>query len=127
MKKIVNLGQELGVEERNLLSVAYKNSISGRRSAWRSLESLEKKEEGKNNTAHVTQIKEYKKKVRTELIDICNDLIDLLDKTLIPSSKTAESQVFYNKMKGDYFRYISEVQSGDDYTKVGDAALAAYN
>lgn len=29
-------------------------------------------------------------------------------------------------MKGDYFRYISEVQTGDDYTKAGDNALNAY-
>lgn len=64
MKKIVNLGQELSIEERNLLSVAYKNSITGKRSACRALDSLEKKEEQKNQTQHVQQIKEYKKKVQ---------------------------------------------------------------
>ena len=64
MKKVVNLGQELGVEDRNLLSVAYKNSISGRRSAWRTLESLEKKEENKGQAAHVAHIKEYKQKIK---------------------------------------------------------------
>jgi hypothetical protein len=37
----------LSVEERNLLSVAYKNSIGGRRTAWRVLSSIENKEEGK--------------------------------------------------------------------------------
>lgn len=126
MKKIVNLGQELSVEERNLLSVAYKNSISGRRSAWRALESLEKKEEQKNQTQHVQYIREYKKKVQTELTSICNDLIELLDKSLVPGAQSAESQVFYYKMKGDYFRYISEVWSGDAYTKAGDSALEAY-
>ena len=63
MKKIVNLGNELSVEDRNLLSVAYKNSISSRRSAWRVLESLEKKEQSKNEARHVEAIKEYKKKI----------------------------------------------------------------
>ena len=127
MKKVVNLGQELSVEERNLLSVAYKNSISGRRSAWRALESLEKKEEQKNQTKHVQHIKDYKVKIQTELTNICNDLINLLDKSLIPGAKNAESQVFYYKMKGDYYRYISEVWSGDNYKKAGDSALEAYN
>jgi 14-3-3 protein epsilon len=128
MKKIVNLGEELSVEERNLLSVAYKNSISGRRSAWRALESLEKKAESKGQTQQLTYIREYKVKVRAELINICNDLIDLLDKTLIPASKNAEGKVFYYKMKGDYFRYKSEVYSKADseYTAAGDAGLAAY-
>lgn len=63
MKKIVQLGTDLTVEERNLLSVAYKNSIGGRRSAWRVLESLERKEENKGLTKHVEFIREYKKKI----------------------------------------------------------------
>lgn len=38
---------------------------------------------------------------------------NLLDKFLIPNASQAESKVFYLKMKGDYFRYLSEVASGD--------------
>jgi hypothetical protein len=49
IKKVVESGTELNVEERNLLSVAYKNSIGGRRTAWRVLSSIENKEEGKVN------------------------------------------------------------------------------
>lgn len=40
MKRIVNLGiaaDELTVEERNLLSVGYKNMMSNRRTAWRTV------------------------------------------------------------------------------------------
>jgi len=47
MKKVVNLGQELSIEERNLLSVAYKNSVGSRRTAWRALSSIEQKEESR--------------------------------------------------------------------------------
>ena len=47
IKQVVELGSELSIEERNLLSVAYKNSIGGRRTAWRVLSSIENKEEGK--------------------------------------------------------------------------------
>lgn len=45
VKKVVQMDQELSIEERNLLSVAYKNSIGGRRTAWRVLSSIESKEE----------------------------------------------------------------------------------
>ena len=127
MKKVVLLGQDLSVEERNLLSVAYKNSIGGRRSAWRVLESLEKKEESKGQTKHVQFIKEYKAKIEAELVRICNDIIELLDQTLIPGAKNAEGQVFYYKMKGDYYRYISEVSTADAYEKAREAAFDAYN
>jgi hypothetical protein len=47
IKQVVKSDQELSVEERNLLSVAYKNSIGGRRTAWRVLSSIETKEEQK--------------------------------------------------------------------------------
>jgi len=40
MKKVVQTGQELSVEERNLLSVAYKNTVGSRRSAWRSISAI---------------------------------------------------------------------------------------
>ena len=126
MKKVVQLGQDLSIEERNLLSVAYKNSIGGRRSAWRVLESLEKKEEAKNQSKHVEFVREYKKKIETELVRICNDIVELLDQTLVPGAKSAEAQVFYYKMKGDYFRYISEVSVGDAYEKAKDSAFDAY-
>jgi len=35
----------------------------------------------------------------------------LLDKYLIAKASSAESKVFYMKMKGDYYRYLAEVAS----------------
>eukprot|EP00331_Platyophrya_macrostoma_P030357 CAMPEP_0176446622 /NCGR_PEP_ID=MMETSP0127-20121128/24441_1 /TAXON_ID=938130 /ORGANISM="Platyophrya macrostoma, Strain WH" /LENGTH=79 /DNA_ID=CAMNT_0017832703 /DNA_START=41 /DNA_END=276 /DNA_ORIENTATION=+ len=49
MKKVATLGQELSVEERNLLSVAFKNSVGSRRTAWRAISSIEQKEEAKGS------------------------------------------------------------------------------
>lgn len=40
----------------------------------------------------------------------------LLDKHLVPNASNAESQVFYLKMKGDYYRYLAEVASGSKKT-----------
>ena len=47
-----------------------------------------------------------------ELRDICNDVLNLLDKFLIAKASNAESKVFYLKMKGDYYRYLAEVAIG---------------
>ena len=38
----------------------------------------------------------------------------LLDKHLIAKASQAESKVFYLKMKGDYFRYLAEVATGEE-------------
>ena len=108
MKKVANLDVELTVEERNLLSVAYKNVIGARRASWRIISSIEQKEENKGNENHVKRIKEYRSKVENELTNICNDILNVLDQHLIPSSTTGESKVFYYKMKGDYHRYLAE-------------------
>lgn len=51
---------ELTVEERNLLSVAYKNVIGSLRAAWRIVSSIEQKEEGRKNEEHVALVKDYR-------------------------------------------------------------------
>ena len=98
-------------EERNLLSVAYKNVVGARRSSWRVISSIEQKTEGSEKKQQMA--KEYREKVEKELREICNDVLSLLDKFLIVKATAAESQVFYLKMKGDYFRYLAEVATGD--------------
>lgn len=57
MKEVAKLGLELTVEERNLLSVAYKNVIGARRASWRIVSSIEQKEESKGNDGQVKKIK----------------------------------------------------------------------
>ncbi|XP_039043105.1 14-3-3 protein 7-like [Hibiscus syriacus] len=126
MKSVAKLDVELTVEERNLLSVGYKNVIGARRASWRILSSIEQKEEAKGNEQNVNRIKEYQQKVEDELAKICNDILSIIDKHLIPSSSTGESTVFYYKMKGDYFRYLAEFKSGDDRKEAADQSLKAY-
>jgi len=123
MKKVTELDVELSNEERNLLSVAYKNVVGARRSSWRVISSIEQKTEG---SAKQVMAKEYREKVEKELKDVCNEVLTLLDKHLIAKAGNPESKVFYLKMKGDYYRYLAEVAAGDERAAVVDNSQKAY-
>uniref|UniRef100_UPI00397F93AE 14-3-3 family protein n=1 Tax=Salmonella sp. s55004 TaxID=3159675 RepID=UPI00397F93AE len=137
-------------EERNLLSVAYKNVVGARRSSWRVISSIEHKPEVSDKKKDITQ--QYRVKVEKELQDICNEVLDLLKNHLIPNTETGieekkekpenaegeasedkkdadaqvESKVFYLKMQGDYYRYLAEVALGDDRKKTICQSQEAY-
>ncbi|KAN0069523.1 14-3-3 domain containing protein [Elaphomyces granulatus] len=126
MKVVASSDRELSIEERNLLSVAYKNVIGARRASWRIVIAIEQKEESKGNDTQVALIKEYRQKIETELTKICEDILEVLDKHLILSAESGESKVFYHKMKGDYHRYLAEFASGDKRRTSATASLEAY-
>ncbi|MCE2055709.1 14-3-3 protein 8 [Datura stramonium] len=126
MKNVANMDVELTVEERNLLSVGYKNVVGSRRASWRILSSIEQKEESRGNEQNVKRIQEYRQKVESELTDICNNIMTVIDEHLIPSCTAGESTVFYYKMKGDYYRYLAEFKTGNDKKEVSDLSLKAY-
>ncbi|KAJ5430473.1 14-3-3 protein [Penicillium cf. griseofulvum] len=126
MKEVANIGGELTVDERNLLSVAYKNVVGTRRASWRIISSIEQKEENKGSEEHVNIIRDYRQKIETELEQVCQDVLDVLDEALIPKAETGESKVFYYKMKGDYHRYLAEFASGPKRKGAATAAHEAY-
>ena len=118
--------KDLNSDERNLLSIAYKNSVSSRRTALRTIMAYEMKEKKKENSTFLPYIQEYRKKVEDELTKMCNNVIATIDNFLMKRADEAEAQVFYLKMKGDYNRYIAEYAQGELKQTVADGALNAY-
>jgi len=93
---------DLTVEERNLLSVAYKNVVGARRASWRTLNAEDHKDD------EFTKI--YKKQIEKEVDNICKDVLSLLIDILLKRvSEENESRVFYLKMAADYYRYLAEI------------------
>jgi len=126
MEKVGKIPDELTVEERNLLSVAYKNAVGSRRAAWRIITSVEQKEKTKGNEEQAKFAREYCTKVEAELQKICDTILGLLSDNLIPKATNGESTVFYQKMKGDYYRYIAEFTDGDKKAKAAEDARLSY-
>lgn len=100
--------EDLNNEERNLLSVAYKNVVGARRSAWRIISSLEQKAEDN----HKALAAEYREKIEGELKEECGEVLNLIENQLLKKASASgkkEPVVFYLKMKGDYYRYLVEI------------------
>lgn len=80
MKSLAETKQSLSNEERNLLSVAYKNVVGARRSSWRVLSSLEQKHmdqeqnDQEQNESKKAMIKTYRKTIEDELNKICTEV-----------------------------------------------------
>lgn len=126
MKDFAKLKKDLSVEERNLLSVAYKNAVGARRASWRVIASVGAKQKEKGNEKQVEIVDKYRMKVEDELTKICKDILGLLDGYLIEAATTTESKVFYYKMKGDYYRYIAEFSSDEKKKDPTQHAKEAY-
>merc|ERR1712168_108235 len=130
MKEVTKTAEDqLTTEERNLLSVAYKNIVGAKRSSWRVISSIEQKATDKEELA-----RDYRKKIESEFHEVCQEVLQLLDNYLVEkavkisheSSLNAESAVFYLKMKGDYFRCLAEVAEAADKENVVKQANEAY-
>ncbi len=89
------------------------------------MSSIEKKEEQKGSK-NLPLLKGYKAKIEGELNKYCNEILNLIDNQLILKANNAEAKVFYYKMKGDYYRYISEYTSGAAHDDAGNHAHEAY-
>ncbi len=99
MKMVAEMKKELSVEERNLLSVGYKNVIGSRRAAWRTIAGIEAKAiENGDNPVRINTAKEYREQIEQEMKIICNDALQTLDSYLIPISTTTDNKVFFYKM-----------------------------
>uniref|UniRef100_A0A8C3KS22 Tyrosine 3-monooxygenase/tryptophan 5-monooxygenase activation protein gamma n=2 Tax=Amniota TaxID=32524 RepID=A0A8C3KS22_9CHAR len=126
---VTELNEPLSNEERNLLSVAYKNVVGARRSSWRVISSIEQKTSADGNEKKIEMVRAYREKIEKELEAVCQDVLSLLDNYLIKncSETQYESKVFYLKMKGDYYRYLAEVATGEKRATVVESSEKAYS
>jgi 14-3-3 protein epsilon len=126
VKQVTQMNVELTSEERNLFSIAYKNVSGSLRKAWRTISAIEQKKDNRRSEKQMSQIRQYRSLIEAELTKICNEMLSILDQSLIPTAQGIESRVFYYKMKGDYGRYMAEYLVGDLRDKVSQSVQEAY-
>lgn len=114
----------LTTEERNLLSVAFKNVIGTRRSSWRTLN------QEQESNAPQDLVTAYRSKVNDELQSTCKEVLNLLENNLLGQTsddlEKGEAKVFYLKMTGDYYRYLAESSGEGNKQKAEEFYDKAY-
>ncbi|KAL3109761.1 hypothetical protein niasHT_012978 [Heterodera trifolii] len=113
MKQVIELDAKLNENERKLLAVTYRKSVSGQRFAWRVIASVLAR--GKGTKRQLEMVKELRNKLEREVEEKCREILvsgwDLLDRVLIKEAADDEVKVFYLKLKADHFRYLAETRA----------------
>ena len=132
MKKYIDDNRDITEESRNLLSIAYKNVVGNKRSAWRAVSNLEQKEKEKakdNKDKKPIQsdaVKWYRNSIEDELHNSCVGILELLEKPQFKKSGKADEEIFHQKMKGDYNRYLCEFAKEEKLEKYSTEAHICY-
>lgn len=130
VRKFVSLGDSLlSPDEKHVFAAAYKNAVGNRRAELRVLTVIEQKEQRRGNLAEETlaNISRYKKTIEEELSTLCYELIRLIDDRLLQNSKSPNNEIYFKKMKGDYYRYLAELMSEqDDNASIVESCARCY-
>ena len=115
--------EDFTTEERNLLSVGFKNQIGSKRTAIRTISAIEQnpKYQKFNEALGI-----YKKKIEQELYTQCITIVDIVKDSCLQVASTDETKAFFYKMIGDYYRYVAECANGDQLDVVKNGALENY-
>ena len=116
-------GGDFSVEERNLLSVGFKNLIGGKRTAIRTITAIE---QNPKYSKFGGALGNYKKKIEGELQKDCQNIINMIKQDAMKALADPEGKAFFLKMVGDYFRYMAESAQADLLAQARDGALEHY-
>jgi len=122
-KVVESKSEDFTTEERNLLSVGFKNQIGSKRTAIRTISAIEQNPKYQKFSDALTQ---YKKKIEGELYDQCISIVKIVKDNCMKVAQTDETKAFFFKMIGDYYRYVAECAAPDKLEEVKNGALDNY-
>ena len=104
-------------------SVAFKNLISGKRAAVRTISAIE---QNPKYAKFAEPLAKYKAEIESGLTLDCEKVIDMINTKVLNKDCQPEAKAFFVKMVGDYYRYIAENAKDSKLEEVKQAALKAY-
>ena len=115
--------EDFTTEERNLLSVGFKNQIGSKRTAIRTISAIE---QNPKYSKFGEALDAYKKKIENELYNQCMNIVESVKADCMNVASTDETKAFFYKMIGDYYRYVAECANAEHIQNVKNGALENY-
>merc|ERR1712024_23735 len=122
-KVMMEKGADVSSDERNLISVAFKNLISSKRAACRTIAAIE---QNPKYSKFGDALAKYKTEIEGQLISDCEKVIQIIDQQVLSKDCGEEAKAFFVKMVGDYYRYIAENAKDSKLEDVKQKALKSY-
>jgi tetratricopeptide (TPR) repeat protein len=116
---------DLTKEEKNIFYNSNKYIINSKRCSLRSTHLIEEKEK-KHSSQYIPIVTNFKNILESEIIDVCKNIINLINNYLLKKTITDESKIFYLKMKGDYCRYLCEIVNSNENQNYIDESEKSY-
>ena len=116
---------DLTKEEKNIFYNSNKYIINSKRCSLRSTHLIEEKEK-KHSSQYIPIVTNFKNILESEIIDVCKNIINLINNYLLKKTITDESKIFYLKMKGDYCRYLCEIINSNENQNYIDESEKSY-
>ena len=117
--------EDLTKEEKNIFYNSNKYIINSKRCSLRSTHLIEEKEK-KHSSQYIPIVTNFKNILESEIIDVCKNIINLINNYLLKKTITDESKIFYLKMKGDYCRYLCEIINSNENQNYIDESEKSY-
>ncbi|XP_050439159.1 14-3-3 protein zeta-like [Adelges cooleyi] len=124
MKTVAESDEAMTKDEDNLLAVAYKRLLEHKRNARRTLMAIEQKDGP--TELDKTIVQEYRSLVEQELRVLCDEVLSVIETALMPKASDPAARVFYWKLRGDYHRYVAEVNVAEDRSHAVNESREAY-
>merc|ERR1712084_121788 len=123
-KVLESKGGDVSADERNLISVAFKNLISSKRAACRTIAAIE---QNPKYSKFGDALSKYKATIEKQLTADCEKVITIIDQQVLSKECGEEAKAFFVKMVGDYYRYIAENAKDSKLEEVKQKALKSYD
>lgn len=125
MKRLIELKPCLNRKESFVFGLIVKAAIDPLRTGIRNLKEQLLVEKENDNIEKCTELENMIIKIKSDLLEVANDTVPLIESALLPNVDCDNSKVFYLKLLGDFERYSAEVTEDDPATL--DKAEKAYS